>query len=777
MDYENLISIIKQNKHKDNGNDLEPIPSIYYIGMLKSGSTSIQAGFPTKSVAHWHHINHFKSINKVKLPPTFSFIDFITYIGKKYNFKPLIIESIREPISQIISHRMNHITLHDSCICNICNFSKSPSDSLIHEIKSTITIDDWLKKIWLPKLVQSHFNINILENFNKYKYYDLEHIHVLFIRFEDINDRPAIFQSIGLDYIPTKSNDTSSISKVRDIYKFVNDNIYFSESELDAIYDHPVVKQIYSPDEISTFRKKYKNITASLHDQICDEVVKMFSKRIEIGNPSKEAVPSIYYIGMPKTGSTSIKFGFPNHSVAHFHSVSHFEQIYNTNLLSNNNLDLYDVVKYVGRKYNFKPLIIESIREPVSQLLSAFFQNHRNEEFRKSFISYEKWVNYENRGIQSIYLWKKHFGIDLTSDFVRYKYIKLDSIKLLFIRLEDSYDRKQLFEEIGYSYSDAHLKPTEFPTYKKIKRSICMTEPELDAIYNGLAKVFYSPSEIASFRRKYTSAHNHIYDTLIDAIITKRIELNKYTNPYPTIFYIGMEKTASSSIIHGIQNHTITHFHSTAYFERRYDTNLLSKNGLDIYDLIIYAGKKYNFKPLIIESIREPISQMTSAIVQHLKHCAICKDPTFCDDIFPSGIKIEGIQNIFGLIRRSITPHNWINYRNKGFQSLKLWKKHFGVDLTKRRYQYVELEDANLLLLRFEDIESRPRVFESLGYDYIETHSNQTEKNKKVGELYMDIKRRLKFTKEELDNIYSGEVCLFYTDEEIAGFKEKHLRK
>ena len=480
---------------------------------------------------------------------------------------------------------------------------------------------------------------------------------------------------------------------------------------------------------------------------------------------------------MPKTGSTSIKFGFPNNTVAHFHSVAHFEQIYNTNILSNNNLDLYDVVKYIGRKYNFKPLIIESIREPVSQLLSAFFQNHRNEEFRKSFISYENWVNYENRGIQSIHLWKKHFGIDLTSNFERYKYFELDAVKLLFIRIEDSYDRKQLFKEIGYSYSDARLKSTEIIAYKNIKRTICMTEPELDAIYTGLTKVFYSPSEIASFRRKYTNRYNHIYDTLIDAIITKRIELNKYTNPYPTIFYIGMEKTASSSIIHGIQNHTITHFHSTEYFEKRYDTNLLTSNGLDIYDLIIYAGKKYNFKPLIIESIREPISQMTSAIVQHLKHCTICKDPTFCEDIFPSGIKIEGIQNIFGLIRRSITPYNWINYRNKGFQSMKLWKKHFGIDLTKKRYQYIQLEDANLLLLRFEDIESRPSVFKSLGYDYIETHSNQTEKNKKVGELYMDIKRRLKFTKEELDNIYSEEVRLFYTDDEIAGFKEKHLRR
>ena len=107
---------------------------------------------------------------------------------------------------------------------------------------------------------------------------------------------------------------------------------------------------------------------------------------------------------------------------------------------------------------------------------------------------------------------------------------------------------------------------------------------------------------------------------------------------------------------------------------------------------------------------------------------------------------------------------------------MKLWKKHFGIDLTKKRYSYIELDDVNLLLLRFEDIESRHSFFKSIGYNYIETHSNQTEKNRKVGELYMDVKRRLKFTKEELDNIYSGEVLIFYTDEEIAGFKEKYLR-
>lgn len=103
-----------------------------------------------------------------------------------------------------------------------------------------------------------------------------------------------------MTYIPTKSNDTSSIFKVRDIYKFVNDNIYFSESELDAIYDNPTVKQIYSPDEINSFRKKYKNIITTINDIIYDEIIKMFSKRIEIGNSSKSVSPPSTISECPK---------------------------------------------------------------------------------------------------------------------------------------------------------------------------------------------------------------------------------------------------------------------------------------------------------------------------------------------------------------------------------------------------------------------------------------------------------------------------------------------
>ena len=284
----------------------------------------------------------------------------------------------------------------------------------------------------------------------------------------------------------------------------------------------------------------------------------------------------------------------------------------------------------------------------------------------------------------------------------------------------------------------------------------------------------YIKNCIIKFKWPFPVKSIDYYDELIDLINIKHKEITVNNNQHPTIFYIGMEKTGSSSIKNGFPTHSVAHFHSTEYFENIYKTKLLTSNNRDIYDLILYIGKKYNFKPLIIECIREPISQITSAIIQHLKQCKNCKDPDFCDMIFPTK-RIEGIKNIHDLIKKSITPYNWINYKYRGFQSLKLWKKHFNVNLLKNKSSYFELDDVKLAFLRYEDIEFRPSFFKKIGYDYIETHSNQTEKHVKVGELYIDVKKHLNFTNEELDKIYSDEVRLFYTKDEIQKFKDKYL--
>tara|TARA_B110000908_G_C10215711_1_gene432683 strand:+ start:1001 stop:1312 length:312 start_codon:yes stop_codon:yes gene_type:complete len=101
---------------------------------------------------------------------------------------------------------------------------------------------------------------------------------------------------------------------------------------------------------------------------IFDNLIKLiYQKKTELcenikSNNIKDFIPKIYYIGMGKTGSSSIKYGFPKVNTAHWHNTNYFEHIYETTMLSDNNYDLYDLILYIGKKYNFKPVIIESIR-------------------------------------------------------------------------------------------------------------------------------------------------------------------------------------------------------------------------------------------------------------------------------------------------------------------------------------------------------------------------------------------------------------------------------
>ena len=107
---------------------------------------------------------------------------------------------------------------------------------------------------------------------------------------------------------------------------------------------------------------------------------------------------------------------------------------------------------------------------------------------------------------------------------------------------------------------------------------------------------------------------NKHFEDIINAFSLKNkedifeiVKNNKY--PLPTIYYVGMEKSGSMTLSNGFYNDDVAHWHGTDYFEYIYDTGILTNIGYDIYDLIEYIGEKYNFKPLVIESFREPISQ------------------------------------------------------------------------------------------------------------------------------------------------------------------------
>jgi len=235
-----------------------------------------------------------------------------------------------------------------------------------------------------------------------------------------------------------------------------------------------------------------------------------------------------------------------------------------------------------------------------------------------------------------------------------------------------------------------------------------------------------------------------------------------------------MEKTGSKSLLFGFTNHNVAHWHSIEYFESIYQNNILSQNDLDLYDLAIFIGRKYNFKPLIIESIREPISQIISSVMQHLKKYTL----NFCECVFCKNI--DNIDELIKHIKEYISVDNWVNFKDKGFQSIKLWKKHFGIDLLKvfqKKNCYYDLPMAKILLIRLEDSNERERLFEKIGYEYEEKYSNKTEEHDKIGIIYNQVKDKIVFNEEELETIYSNEVNIFYTQNEINQFKKKWLKK
>jgi hypothetical protein len=261
---------------------------------------------------------------------------------------------------------------------------------------------------------------------------------------------------------------------------------------------------------------------------IFDEIISIiYSKRegLIINLESEDMfkfIPKIYYIGVGKTGSSSIVRGFLDVNSAHWHNIRFFEDIYDTKLLSNNNYDLYDLVIYIGKKYNFKPTIIESIRNPINTIISDFFQhikknrNHTNCEIcsikkykqNNDFISITKIIKqklYKNTiRPYSIKMFKKHFNIKLPKYYdknLKYYFNNKNSVNLLFLKFEDIDNWEEIINKnLPYKFKLKHYNKTTDKFYKDVKNYIVFTEEELKLIlsYNSM-NFFYSEDEIKNY--------------------------------------------------------------------------------------------------------------------------------------------------------------------------------------------------------------------------------------------------------------------------------------
>ncbi len=253
-------------------------------------------------------------------------------------------------------------------------------------------------------------------------------------------------------------------------------------------------------------------------------------RELRINKKSKdksELLPRVYYIGVGKTGSSCIKNGFPKTNTAHWHSVEYFESIYKTNILSKKNYDLYDFIFYIGSKYNFLPIIIESIRNPLDLELSTFFQhlkdnlNFHNQsceickfnyattlnqklEICKNFII-TKSKKYKLPYSQS--MCKKHFSFDIVNNFdisKNYLLYNTSQCKILILKYDNIQNWSNIISEcLNEKFILTQSNVTKISDYTTIRNKLKFATIDLPFLNdNNFAKLF-SLEEINSLKKKY----------------------------------------------------------------------------------------------------------------------------------------------------------------------------------------------------------------------------------------------------------------------------------
>ena len=267
-----------------------------------------------------------------------------------------------------------------------------------------------------------------------------------------------------------------------------------------------------------------------------------------------------------------------------------------------------------------------------------------------------------------------------------------------------------------------------------------------------------------------------VFDKLIDLIYSKRKDVMVMVNSkkiyefIPKIYYIGDGKSGSTSIKNGFSNVNVAHWHNVNYFENIYETTLLSSNNYDLYDLIIYIGNKYNFKPIIIESVRNPINLGISRIFQHIKY-----DRGTNDDLGKQIRKYKSDNNINAIIE--IIKKNISSKINSLPISCDMFKKHFNIDLLSSfdkelNYYFNDKNNVYLLFLKFEDIENWSEIINNnLPYKFKLKHSNKT-----TDKFYEIVNTNLKFTKKELQPFLNcRRMTFFYLNDEIDKISKEFI--
>lgn len=224
--------MIQMQYHETCNRELSLVPTVYYIGLSKTGSASIYYGFPNNHVAHWHSVEYFEKLHRNSMISKYglNLYEFIIAICKPHGIKPLIIECLRDPVARRISE--------------------------IAQIKKKIVYEPFMKLLADDEFAMEPYSLKLKETYglDLKKYQETDFAKFVLLRYEDIDERVEFFNNLGYEFVPLHKNNREK----SEVYQKIKNNFRLPKERLIKIYNNPVVQQFYSQDEINTMINKWK---------------------------------------------------------------------------------------------------------------------------------------------------------------------------------------------------------------------------------------------------------------------------------------------------------------------------------------------------------------------------------------------------------------------------------------------------------------------------------------------------------------------------------------
>lgn len=280
-------------------------------------------------------------------------------------------------------------------------------------------------------------------------------------------------------------------------------------------------------DNFQTTQKIIEELTGYQYNQKNSYIIN------EIRNLDKEEYPSIFYVGGPKSASTSIVEGFIDNKTAHWHDVDHVKTFHKSIASEiTQPKDIFDLVRVCSSLLHKKCLLIESYREPIGRAVSLLFHDLLTGQLPNfdPFADKKDQIQYLNKFFQ-IFLkrcveqmpYAQHWECASIYDFDQSKgfyYKECVYIKYMMLIYEHIEDWNNIIHSIGYS--NFQLPKTNITLgrqplvtnfaidqyndlYMEYTKNLKFNQEILDYAYdNTFVKLFYKSSDIQNFYKKYS---------------------------------------------------------------------------------------------------------------------------------------------------------------------------------------------------------------------------------------------------------------------------------